>query len=332
MPFDLDNLSLSEIIQLQIRLSETLKHRFEKSLALAFTDVVDSTAYFARFGNEAGRALEHRHLALIDHVIAPAGGRVVEVAGDGAFTCFTTVEEALTAMIDLQRRIADQNLSHERGHHLAVRAGIHWGDVLTDGAVVTGKEVNLCARVATSAAASEIRITVPAFHELPNASRLRCTMLPPHEAKGLPEPVEIMWVAWRRDLEPTPVLVRIQETGEEFPLPNKETITFGRLDNSTGGPLKNDITLALPDAQRTQQISRWHIELRRQHEGWRVRSLTDKSTEVDGRTLGRGEEAPVRAGTSIRIAQVLTLEFLSEDASQGASWHEADETVFPPSP
>ena len=92
--FDLASLGLTEIIQLQDRLSQELKQRFERSLALVFTDVVGSTEYFARFGDEAGRGLHQRHLDLLRDVLPRHDGRVVDTAGDGAFTVFTRVQAA----------------------------------------------------------------------------------------------------------------------------------------------------------------------------------------------------------------------------------------------
>ena len=61
---DPETLSLTEIIKLQTQLSEVLKRRFERNLALAFSDVVNSTTYFATFGDEAGRRLQQLHLDL----------------------------------------------------------------------------------------------------------------------------------------------------------------------------------------------------------------------------------------------------------------------------
>ena len=82
---DLDGLTMTEIIRLQDQLSQTLKRRFERSLALAFTDIVDSTIYFAQLGNEAGRGLQQRHFDLLARVVTEHDGRIVDTAGDGAF-------------------------------------------------------------------------------------------------------------------------------------------------------------------------------------------------------------------------------------------------------
>ena len=47
MGLDLETMSLTEMIRLRELISEVLLRRFERNLALAFTDVVGSTAYFA---------------------------------------------------------------------------------------------------------------------------------------------------------------------------------------------------------------------------------------------------------------------------------------------
>src|SRR5687768_15534033 len=80
---DVNNLGLTQIIQLQNHLSRVLRQRFERERALVFTDVVGSTAYFQQFGNEAGRRLVQRHLDLVAWAVERTGGRIVDTAGDG---------------------------------------------------------------------------------------------------------------------------------------------------------------------------------------------------------------------------------------------------------
>src|SRR4051812_12069790 len=104
-----EKLSMTEIIRLQDALSKALVRRFEKKLALVFSDMVGSTPYFAKFGNEAGRKLQQRHLDLCQPAAARGGGRVVDTAGDGAFLCFPAIDGALAAMVDLQQQIALDN-------------------------------------------------------------------------------------------------------------------------------------------------------------------------------------------------------------------------------
>jgi class 3 adenylate cyclase len=316
MSLDFESLSLTDIIRLQNQLSSVLARRFERSLALAFSDVTGSTAYFARFGNEAGRRLQQRHVDFILKSLEGSGGRIVDTAGDGVFLCFPHVEAAIDALERFQNLRLEENFHIPSDHQLTTRTGIHWGAVLTDGVIVTGDPVNLCAKLAATAQPEEIRILKPAFLELGVQRRLRCRPLDPVKLTGSPEPMEVYTFAWADPLR-FPSSVVIVETGEYILLPSQTLITFGRL-REMNGTKANDVVLSLKDSSQTQQISRWHFEIRRSPEGLILRSVTSQRTQVNGKSIGKGEETAVSAGTTVRISDVLTLRFLSSTSPTAA--------------
>jgi class 3 adenylate cyclase len=319
-------LSMTEIIRLQNLLSKELKVRFEKQLALGFSDIVGSTPYFARFGDEAGRRLQQRHFDFIHQAAVPAGGRVVDTTGDGAFLVFPKVEAVAGAFIDLQKEISKDNVTRSRDQQLELRLGFHFGPVLTDGKDVTGDAVNLAARVAASGAPGEIRLTREAFHEFSSLSyRLSSRALGPLTLKGIPRPVELMSLEWR-DRNLFPDSVRIKETGLEILLPGHDTITFGRLKENDGRPA-NDVVLSLSNDAETRKISRWHFELRRYPDGFMLRPLSDQITEVDGVAIEKGTEVPIKPGSVARLGRVATLEFFSRPMPRMSGF--GDETRAP---
>jgi hypothetical protein len=165
-----------------------------------------------------------------------------------------------------------------------------------------------------------MRLSTEAFHELADPqTRLRCAPLPPATLKGIARPVEMVLLDWR-DRRRFPDHVRIEETGEEIPLPPLETITFGRL--RSGDDVRgNDVVLQLPDKDQMMQISRWHFELRRRPDGLVLRQLSDTVTEVDGVAVRRGAERSIYAGTVVRVGGVLTLAFQVADR---AAWRTAE--------
>lgn len=330
MKLDTDSLTLTEIIQLQTLLSQTLQRRFERQLALVFTDVAGSTQYFARFGDEAGRRLVQRHIDLLSAVLPRNQGRIVDTAGDGAFTCFPTVELARQAMVELQQAIMRENLLFSREQQLVVRCGLHYGNVLTDGTLVTGDAVNLCSRVAGTAQGGEMRLTRAAFQELLPNHRLRCRDMKMVEMKGISRPVEVLAFEWR-DTSGFPTMVTLVETGLEFRLPDQDVISFGRLREIKGMPA-NDVILELPEAQQSLQISRWHFELRRRPEGFLLRPVSDQTTEVDGAIVTKGQEVPLRAGSTVRVARLLSLQFRIAGLASQSSMPEAPVTFYSDDP
>jgi class 3 adenylate cyclase len=308
MDLDFESLSLRELIRIQNDLTAAMTRRFQRKMALGFSDVVGSTEYFGRFGDAAGRALQQRHIDLLQRAITDAG-RIVDTAGDGAFVCFPSMDVAAMAFMQLARSIEKDNALHPAEQHLSIRVGSHFGAVLADGEVVSGDAVNVCARIAASSAPREVRLSREAFLELSAPFRVLCRPLPPVTLKGVPAPVNLMTLDWL-DPKVFPTVVRVHETGQEIELPNQPTITFGRLDEvHADGTKANDIVLTLPGGQ-SERISRWHFELRRKPDGIVLRSLSDSPTVVDGQEVPNRGEAPVRSGSVVTLAGVMTLTFL----------------------
>jgi len=305
----LDGLDFDAMLELRERLSETLVRRFERPVALAFSDVVDSTAYFARFGNEAGGALMQRHIDLLRQAVADHGGRIVDTAGDGAFMRFASAESCVAALVAHERLILAQHASRPPEHHLRVRCGVHFGPVLTDGTVVTGDAVNLCARITAVAGAGEICLTRAAADQLSPSWRSRCEPLPAATLKGVPQPVEMVRLRWS-DRRAEPTAVRVEESGEVHALPAQPTISFGRL-REHAGTRANDVVLALT-GDKAQKISRWHFELRRSDGALYLHSVSEQPTEVDGKVVEKGQSAEVTIGTVVRLAEAVTLTFLEK--------------------
>lgn len=309
MNLDPAQLTMTEIIRLQTLLSEELARRFETGMALAFSDIVDSTAYFSRFGDGAGRQLQQLHSDLLANALPSSGGRIVDTAGDGAFACFDSAVAAADAMTTLLHGISAANVHRSHEQQLKVRIGLHWGRVLSDGVQVTGDAVNLCARIAASADPGQIRLSRELFQELDATHRLMCRRLGPVTLKGVSREVEVLGLTWR---DPTrfPSRLVIRETGEHIELPEQDIVTLGRLKMIEGMDA-NDIVLTLPDADATRRISRWHCELRRSPGGYLLRAVSNQSTVVDGVPVMAGQDVPIKPGAVVELSGVMTLQFVS---------------------
>jgi len=317
MHLDPADLSMTEIIRLQTLLSQELARRFEASLALAFSDIVGSTAYFARFGDEAGRQLQQLFFDQLAACVSAYGGRIVDTAGDGAFTCFPSASAATEAMTALLQRLSEENEHRSRDQQLVLRIGLHWGHVLTDGVQVTGDAVNLCARIAASADPGQIRLSRELFQELRAEHRLLCRRVGAVPLKGLSRDFELLCLEWRDPMR-FPSVLLIQETGQRIPLAAQDILSLGRLEMMEGMSA-NDIVLTLPDEEATRRISRWHCELRRRPTGYVLRAVSSQSTIVDGQPVARGEDLPIVPGSVVVLSGVMTLRFFSPQFETGDS-------------
>ncbi|MCH2202668.1 MAG: adenylate/guanylate cyclase domain-containing protein [Fuerstiella sp.] len=312
---DWDKLSLQEFIQLQAEVASQLRRRFERKLALAFTDIVGSTAYFESKGDIAGKRLMQRHHVLVDGALGPRGGRVVDTAGDGAFCVFDTAELAALSLINLQEKIIEDNVDHPPDERLTVRCGMHWGGVLLDDISVSGDAVNTCARVASSASGGEIRLTESAFQQLPPSLRVRCQPGKSINGKGLTAAVRIHLLHWQ-DPSQVPTAIHIEEGNERIDLPSQQFFSMGRLALHQG-KRANAILLKHPDPELTKRISRWHLKFERTINGLTLSPVSRGPTKVDGRAIHIGDEVRVEIGTVVQVGKVLTLRFVgteSEDA------------------
>ena len=322
----LGTLGMTEIVRLQNQLQNELRRRFERSLLMAFSDIVGSTPYFARFGDAVGRQLHQLHFDLLGQAATDAQGRIVDAVGDGVFCVFPGADAGVRGIVAFQQAMARENAGRAREHQLSVRIGLHWGSVLTDGTLVTGDSVHVAARVARAADAGGVCLTRQVFLEFGPAMRVLCRPIGTRELKGVAQPVELLELDWR---DPTafPRHVLIEETGQQIALPPQDIVSFGRL-HEPDGPRANDIVLSHPDPERTRQISRWHFELRRAPDGLRLRTLSDGVTTIDGQPVDRGIDIPVRRGTRIGVAETLTLCLVG--ATRAATDADVDTTLRRP--
>lgn len=306
---DFEDLGLTELIRLQTHISDVLTRRFERPLCFVFSDVVGSSEYTAKHGNESGRIVQQQHIDIVDRAAAAHRGRIVDTAGDGAFCVFERTDDAIAALTQIHEAVRSARA-------FAVRTGVHHGRALTDGVVVSGDAVNFCARIAASATPGEIRISRAAFQELESGARARCRALPLITLKGFGE-VPVFAYEWR-DLTRFPRAIRVVETGAELSLPDKDVVSIGRLRANPNGTPANDLVITLPDADKAVLLSRWHLELRRTPDGFVARPISERPVELNGRAVPKGHDVPVQVGDVLRLSGVLSLELLGESLTRSA--------------
>ena len=160
--------------------------RIERVLAtVLFTDIVDSTSRAAAVGDSAWRQLLDRHDRISRSAVSDCRGRLVKGTGDGVLATFDAPALGLHCAKTL--RVA---LSYSG---IAIRAGVHTGEVELRGDDVAGIGVHIAARVAALAGSGEL-LASRTVKDLVAGSEYTFTSRGVHHLKGVSEEWELLAV------------------------------------------------------------------------------------------------------------------------------------------
>jgi adenylate cyclase len=154
--------------------------------AIMFSDMVGYTAMLQ--DDEArARAARDRQRAALDRHVGSHGGRILQHYGDGALSVFDSAVEAVMAAIAIQR-----DLNH--APRVALRVGIHIGDVVFDEEGVFGDGVNVAARIQSLGVPGSVLISERVHDEIRNQAHLRAVTLGEFDLKNVRRPVEVFGI------------------------------------------------------------------------------------------------------------------------------------------
>lgn len=141
------------------------------TLAIAFTDLVGSTALNEDIKDELMNAVRQAHFAQSRKLVEQHAGREIKTIGDAFMVVFRSVDRALDYALALQAAPGRPELKNR------VRAGIHIGRILVDEGDVFGREVNFAARVVGAIKGAEIWLSDPAMHDIDKLGAYRFSEL-----------------------------------------------------------------------------------------------------------------------------------------------------------
>lgn len=152
--------------------------------SILFTDLVGFTEFTDVNGDRAAVEVLDRQSALVAGQLGD--GRVVKELGDGLLLWFTDA----AAGVDTARRLHDAiTAARDRGEFpLAVRMGMHAGEVIERGDDVVGQTVNVAARVAELAAPGELLATEELVRAVAGDAH-RFQAVGPTRVKGVGAPI-----------------------------------------------------------------------------------------------------------------------------------------------
>jgi len=163
--------------------SRSSESEIDRVLAtVMFTDIVDSTRRGAELGDRQWRTLLDRHDEAVRQQLRRFRGQEVKNLGDGFMATFDGPARAVRCALAITDTV--QQLG------IAVRGGLHTGEIELKGDDIGGIAVNIAARVAAMAGPNETLVS-STVRDLVAGSGLRFEDRGRHALKGLPEEVQL---------------------------------------------------------------------------------------------------------------------------------------------
>ena len=155
-----------------------------KLAAIMFTDIVGYTALTQMNEAQALQGLEE-HRALLRSIFPKYNGKEIKTIGDAFLVEFTSALEAVNCSIEIQRRMRDRNASLPEWKQVAIRVGVHLGDVIKSQGDILGDAVNVSSRIEPLAEPGGVCISAQVYDHVRNKLDLPLEKLAPKTLKNV---------------------------------------------------------------------------------------------------------------------------------------------------
>jgi len=260
-------------------------------VAILFADVVGSTQLYDKFGDTKASETVARCLDIMKDATHKFNGTVIKTIGDEVMSTFPTVDEAMGAAAQMQKRIS----SGEHEIQVSIRVGCHYGPVVQEQNDIFGAAVHTANRMTSQAKSKQIVVSGSTVERMGPEWRAHARQIDVATVRGRLDEVALFEVLWQPD-EATSMLPTI-DWESKTKSATRLTLTFRdqtivvdeRHKNiNMGRADENDLVI------KGNLISRIHarVEMRR---GRFV--LIDQSTNGTFLENAQGEETFIRRDT-----------------------------------
>jgi class 3 adenylate cyclase len=194
--------------------------RLPAILIFLIADVRGYTRFTLEHGDEAAARLTTRFATLVREGVMLRHGHLIELRGDEALACFSSVRQALQAAMEMQEHFI-QATRADPLFPLPVGIGLDAGEAVPVENGYRGAALNLAARLCSLAGPGEILVSEIITHLARRVDGLRYRPWGQAELKGFDEPVRIIAVQ-RSDQNDEPVSPPIIEPALPAPVVEAE--------------------------------------------------------------------------------------------------------------
>jgi class 3 adenylate cyclase len=166
------------------------------TLTIMVSDIAGSTQMAERLGDQSWLDVLQEHNAIVRQQVSDHGGTEVKAQGDGFLVVFPSARSAVLAAIAVQREMAKYDHDHLDGHPVAVRVGLHTGEVVAVDGDVFGQNVVVASRIAGAADPGDILVSGLTHDLTSSSSDLGFEPGKDVDLKGMSTPWRVHRVIW----------------------------------------------------------------------------------------------------------------------------------------
>ncbi len=176
---------------------------------LAAVMFADMTGYTAMMQEDEKRAmiLRDRQRQVLETLIPFHNGKILQYFGDGTLSLFGSAIDAVKCGIEIQIEL-------QKEPKVALRIGLHSGDVSFDKDGVYGDSVNIASRIEALSAPGGVLISDKVFDEVKNQNEIKTVSLGKFNLKNVKRQVEVFAVANEGLIIPTPAQTAVKAGSE----------------------------------------------------------------------------------------------------------------------
>ncbi len=166
---------------------------------VVFTDLHGSTAVFESLGNSKATQAVTEITRWIAARCELHGGRVVKTLGDGVLVMFSDSQNALNAVVDIQRIHHKRMAPSTKSRILPIRIGVASGEVELVEGDCYGDAVNVASRLCDLSGPNQIWADGSALATAHEATGVAFRALGLINIRGRVEPCKVSQIEWRED-------------------------------------------------------------------------------------------------------------------------------------
>jgi TolB-like protein/class 3 adenylate cyclase/Flp pilus assembly protein TadD len=163
--------------------------------AIMFSDMSGYTALMQQ-NEQLAKDKRRRLKEVLETLVAGYQGKVLQYYGDGALSMFNSAIDGVHCAVAIQQALTQEP-------KVALRIGIHTGDIAIEDEAIYGDGVNMASRIESLAVAGSVFISEKVFDEIKNQPNLTARELGYFELKNIVKPVRLFAIDTQGLVVPT---------------------------------------------------------------------------------------------------------------------------------